>query len=140
MNEQLLEILNNPPVGWMTIIAFTIASAIIIYHSCRKGPKRIFISGKVSGTNMIETKKKFLDAEQYAWFCLSDETKNFNIINPTRLGLPFKASWLYCMVVCIYNLLKCRSIYMLRDWKDSKGSRTEHWIAKRLRYEIIYQN
>jgi len=107
---------------------------------------RIFISGKVSGTDLEETKLKFIDAEDYVWDNLTYEkygTELFfkvqNIINPIKLGLTFNHLWIYCMLVSIYNLLKCQSVYMLKDWKESKGARIEHWIAKKLGFKIYYQ-
>jgi len=106
----------------------------------------IYIAGKVSGADLEETKRKFQEAEDWIWEWLTyekDDTVFFfkiqNIINPTRLGLTFKDSWLKCMIICIYNLLKCNAIYMLSDWKDSDGACIEYWIAKKLGYKIYYQ-
>ena len=95
---------------------------------------RIFISGKVSGTDLEQTRIKF------AWAELDLEWNNhIETINPMDFGLTFKDSWLKCMVVSVWKLLKCRSIFMLTDWSKSRGARIEHFIARVLRYHIIYQ-
>ena len=50
-------------------------------------------------------------------------------------GMP----WILCMLVCIYHLLKCSYVYFLNDWKQSRGARIEHRIARVTHKQIIYQ-
>ena len=82
---------------------------------------RIFISGKVSGTDLAMTKYKFQEA--YYDIAAKYGYQYCDIINPTQLGLTFKDSWIKCMVVSVWKLLKCRSIFMLTDWSKSRGAR-----------------
>lgn len=41
------------------------------------------------------------------------------------------------MRVCITHLMECDAIYMLKDWKQSRGARLEHFIALKLGMRII---
>ena len=100
---------------------------------------KIYIAGKTSGTDLAETKQKFQDAEMELYLKFRATLNSWRIINPTKLGLTFKDSWLKYMIVSIWHLLKCRSIYMLKDWRDSRGAKIEFWIAVVLNYKIIFQ-
>ena len=60
------------------------------------------------------------------------------VVSPATFGLEGK-TWLVCMAVCIHHLLRCRRVYMLRGWQNSRGARIEHWIASKLNKQIIYQ-
>ena len=100
---------------------------------------RIFISGKVSGTDLEETFTKFLKSETEIIRLYIGKGINIRIVNPTKLGLTFKDSWLKCMIVCLWHLLHCNSIYMLKDWKESDGACLEYWVAKKLGFKIYYQ-
>ena len=42
------------------------------------------------------------------------------------------------MVVCFFMLLRCSYVYMLADWRDSKGATKEHRWAKIMHKRIIY--
>lgn len=101
---------------------------------------KIYLSGKISGTDLEKTKIKFSVAH-YEINTIYRYTHAYfpTVINPTKLGLTFKDSWLKCMIICIWHLLKCRSIYMLKDWKDGRGAKIEFWIAVVLNYKIIFQ-
>lgn len=48
-------------------------------------------------------------------------------------------SWRTCMIVTVWNLIKCPMVFMLKDWKESRGARIEHRIAKLLFKKIYYQ-
>lgn len=55
-----------------------------------------------------------------------------------------KPSWLEYMILDIIILSHCKSIFMLRNWKTSKGARWEHRIMKWKKFfnptiEIIYE-
>ena len=57
-------------------------------------------------------------------------------VNPIR----FCASewpWADCMRRCITNMMECDAIYLLKDWKFSRGARLEHFIALKLGMQII---
>lgn len=142
--NKFIEFINNPPVMefLITEVLWVLLVCMIIWvRDKRKKNNKVFISGKVSGTDLEETKRKFTSAERVAerYFRIEFGYYPKNVINPTQLGLTNADSWLMCMIVCIWHLLKCNTIFMLSDWKESRGARIEHRIAKFLRYEIIYQ-
>jgi len=97
--------------------------------------KRIYISGKISGVPFEEAHKKFLNAETalmiHGW---SD------IANPMKCKI-FKKDdeWEWQMGACLMMLLRCGAIYMLKDWRQSRGARIEHAVAQELEIDIIYQ-
>jgi hypothetical protein len=135
--KQFYELINNPNVYLLLFIAFstTMIYLFFLYHKDKR-EQRIFISGKVSGTDLEETRVKFAWAElDINW----NKPIQKDVINPMDFGLTFKDPWICCMIVSIWNLLKCKSIYMINDYQDSKGARIELWIAKKLKYKVIYQ-
>lgn len=95
----------------------------------------VYISGKVTGCN--DYKEKFENAE--------------NVIKEKRLGIPInpvkitdsfdpeKTSYLDYMRFDIDMLLRCQKIYMLKNWRKSKGARFERLVAKFFELEIIYE-
>ena len=125
---------------------------------------KIFISGKITGDDDYKT--KFTCAKEditnsYRWCkenrsCLRGQCpfhdlsyiytcraydmfdKQIDIIKPTEFNLEGK-SWLVCMFVCLRELRKCDAVFMLNDWKESRGARWEHRYAKFLHKRIIYQ-
>ena len=99
----------------------------------------IYISGKISGTDLEKTKQKFIKAQSYLYNKAYVENTEVDVVNPTLLDLTFKDSWLKCMIICLWHLLYCNSIYMLKDWKESDGACLEYWVAKKLGFKIYYQ-
>ena len=98
--------------------------------------KRIYISGKITGLTYEEAKAKFNNTEIYL---LAQGWKD--IANPLKCKI-FKRNdaWEWQMGSCLMMLMRCEAIYMQNDWKDSKGARIEHAVAKEMEIEIIYQN
>lgn len=97
--------------------------------------KTVFISGKVSGLSPIQAYTKFKAAE----FRLLNEIEKYKVINPISICKSTYPWWL-CMVICLYNLIfKADYIYMLDNWKDSRGARIEHAVARKIGKGIIYE-
>ena len=99
-----------------------------------KRKRKIFISGRITGDpNYVE---KFLQAEKRL-------KVRHKVVNPCRLhlfGLPMVCySWRTCMVVTVWNLIKCSTVYMLSDWKESRGARIEYKIARIFHKRILFQ-
>ena len=92
---------------------------------------RVYIAGKVTGEPPKECREKFIKAE----FLL--KKRGFSVVNPTRLVSP-TSDWQNAMRICIKNLAECDAIYMLPDWKQSKGAKLEHAIAKATGLKVIY--
>lgn len=125
---------------------------------------KIFISGKITGDADYKTKFACAKADitnSYRWCkenrsCLRDQCpfhdlsyvytcraygmfdKQIGVIKPTEFNLEGKP-WLVCMFVCLRELRKCDAVFMLNDWKESRGARWEHRYAKFLHKRIIYQ-
>lgn len=123
---------------------------------------RIFISGRITGDPDYKAKFKLAEAtlvtdrrecrtdkpctgcvfhdRNYIHKCRIYEVfpAQIEIVNPTMLGLDGKP-WLYCMFVCLRKLRRCSYVFMLRDWRRSRGARWENRVARWLHKNIIYQ-
>lgn len=113
---------------------------------------KIFISGRVTGDDHYV--QKFEAAEvtvkRYYFFdqhggkvAASTGRFGYEVVNPTTLtflDLPlYHLPWSAALVVCIWNLIRCSSVYMLGDWQQSRGATIEHKVAKLFNKHIIYQ-
>ena len=113
---------------------------------------KIFISGKITGDPSYP--QKFEAAEvviKRPYFFDRHGVKiaqrkgrfGYIVVNPTDLTfmcLPLaEFPWIVCMAVSISHML-CRStVYMIHDWKKSRGAKMEHGLAKFFKKHIIYQ-
>lgn len=93
---------------------------------------RIFISGKITGLGYLVAYHRFASAEKKL------SRMGYNVANPMCICNK-NWSWLRCMVVCLWNLLFCPTIYMLDGWEDSRGAKIEHRVARLLGKNITYQ-
>ena len=94
---------------------------------------RVYISGKITGLEYSEVERLFNAAEKKL-------SKNgFTPVNPLRNNLPMWASWREHMKKDIQILLSCDAIFMLDNWKDSKGATLERHIAEQLGMIIFGQ-
>ena len=94
---------------------------------------KIYISGKISGTNLTETRKRFAAAAKVT------KKLGYEPVNPFENGLTEHDTWEAHIVKDIATLLQCKAIYMLQDWQDSKGARIEHYIATEIGMPIMYE-
>lgn len=96
--------------------------------------KIIYLSGKITGDpNHYE---KFLKIETR----LKVKFPDAEIVNPARLGDIVKnQSWDFYMRICRILLEPCTAIYMIEDFRDSKGACCEMMIAKEAKKEIMYE-
>lgn len=94
---------------------------------------KIYISGKISGTDLTETRKRF------AAVAKATKRLGYEPINPFENGLSEHDSWEAHMLKDIADLLQCKAIYMLQGWEDSKGARIEHYIATKIGMPIMYE-
>ena len=94
---------------------------------------KIYISGKISGTDLTETRKRFA--------AVAKAMKRIGVepVNPLENGLTEHDSWEAHMLKDIADLLHCNAIYMLQGWEESKGARIEHYIATKKRMPIMYE-
>lgn len=95
--------------------------------------KVIYISGKITGIEkeavvLFQKAKKYLEGE------------GFKVVNPMELPDDHDKSWNSYMKVCLKALNGCDGIYMLNNYKDSKGALLELELAERLRLTVDYEN
>ncbi len=95
----------------------------------------IYISGKVTGQKIEDARQKFLKAEAFLEKFMPEE----RIINPLKIETRGGLDWEQYMAKDIVQLFFCDKIYMLSDWKESKGAKLEYLIAKEMGMKIIYQ-
>ena len=100
---------------------------------------KVFISGKITGEPIFECSYKFSDACGYI-FGLQKEDQIIEVVNPLWLeGIYFGISHQEAMKICLEALKDCSHIFMLKDWKESKGAMMEHQFAMDNGIKIIYQ-
>ena len=95
---------------------------------------RTYISGKITGLDIEEAKKNFKEAEE--------QLINIDLtpVNPMEIvpeNKDFK--WEDYMLADIKELFKCEAIFMLSNWRESKGARVERAIAYEMELTIFYQ-
>lgn len=90
---------------------------------------KVYIAGKING--LKNYKKYFEEVEAKL------KEDGHICMNPSILpeGFPY-ASY---MPICIAMLDQCDSIYMLNNWKDSRGAKVELEYAKVTDKKILYQ-
>lgn len=85
--------------------------------------KKVFISGRISGIKYENAKKAFAKREKRL-------SRVYNeVVNPIKLCNE-DWSWLRCMAVCLWNLLKCDKVYFMRNYTKSKGCKVEMFVAR----------
>lgn len=92
--------------------------------------KKVYIVGKVTGEPLQECRKKFAQIE------LRLKEMGMIPINPMNF-VSADTDWNTAMKICIGQLLTCDFIYLLPDWKQSRGARIERILAKLLQIEIL---
>jgi hypothetical protein len=94
---------------------------------------KVYISGKISGTSLSETRKRFASVAK------AMKRLGYEPVNPLENGLSEHDTWEAQIAKDIADLLQCKAIYMLQGWQDSKGARIEHYIAIEIGLPIMYE-
>lgn len=107
---------------------------------------KVFISGKITGEPVLDCLHKFGSVEVshhfggYNELLGLQELDEVTFVNPLLIeGIHFGISHQEAMDLCFKELDTCQAIFMLKDWKDSKGALMEHERAKRLKIKIFYE-
>lgn len=116
--------------------------------------KRIYISGKIGEEIVSEaTRRKFAEAQALL------EAKGYEVFNPVSeewqkhilygYGAEIQQAiappggpigkYSYFLLRDLMALATKDVIYMLKDWTESHGARTEHEFAKAIGLEILYE-
>ena len=94
---------------------------------------KIYLSGAISSLPIETARRAFAQAEELL------QAQGWEVVNPMNNGLPVEASWEQHLAEDVLLLLACKAVYMMRGWRESRGARLEHAIAKRVRMRIIYE-
>ncbi len=110
----------------------------------QNNPKpKIYISGQITGLPIEQAMMNFAKAETYLMH------KGFDVVNPMSLPehediakLPLSESerWMLHMKVDIKALMDCDNIYMLDNYKQSKGAMIEFSTALQFGYKVLFEN
>jgi hypothetical protein len=96
--------------------------------------KRIYISGPITGLHPTLVQRIFQAAQKHLRQLGFEE-----VVNPTTLDHDHDQTWESYMIADIKELFYCDAIFMLKNWRSSRGARIEHAIAKELKLEIVYE-
>lgn len=95
---------------------------------------RIYISGAISDIDYAEAFKNFETAENHIWDAGHDP------VNPMKsAGEAEGKTWAAYMAEDVILLDACNGIFMMNNWRESKGARIEHFIAETLGKQIFYE-
>lgn len=98
---------------------------------------RIFISGPVSKPmeerGFLYVNSRFLAVQRRAY----DDHPDAIIYNPMRFCRQ-DWSWLRCMIVCLWRVLRSDIVYVMYDYGGSRGSSMERKLALKLGKEVVY--
>jgi len=94
---------------------------------------RIYISGKISGTNIEKTKQKFKHVQEYY------ERLGHEVVNPFELETDLTKDWAHYMRIDIKAMMECDTIFVMNDYIESEGARLEYHIACMLGFRILRQ-
>ena len=99
--------------------------------------KYIYISGKMTGLSKKEYQAKFNQAERKL---RSDGFRVFNPTDPswTHYFDEHNSSYGEILWHDLRKLMECDAVYMLDNFLESKGAKTEHAFAIATGKEIIY--
>jgi len=95
--------------------------------------ERVYISGKITGLDnhaeLFEQAEKRLIEQGY------------EVINPVKINhAEHDQSWESFMKADLVEMFKCDSIYLLENWRDSKGAVLEWFVAKELKMKVYYED
>ena len=95
--------------------------------------KRIYISGKITGT--ADYMERFANAQKEL------EAQGYSALNPAAVGslMPSDTEYEEYMDMCFTMLFMCDTIFMLKGWEDSPGANRERDFAMRYGYTILYE-
>lgn len=93
------------------------------YRFVKDKKKKVYISGMITGLEEAEYKRNFNEAELYL------TGLGYDVINPVSYTPIPNGSWTDYMRRDIKLLMDCDYIYMLDDWTESTGAKTEFRLA-----------
>jgi len=88
--------------------------------------ERVYISGKVT-------------AELFAMAGSELKAMGLRPVSPMTMAHDHDRTWQSYMRACIRSLCECDGIYMLTNWRESRGAVLELDLAKALGLAVMYQ-
>lgn len=93
---------------------------------------KVYISGQISGLDREFAQKNFVDAEVYL------NHLGFDVVNPMKLNEHTSDwKWQNYMIEDIRELFECEAIFLLDNWRESRGARIELRIAAEMNQQIF---
>ena len=117
----------NLPVNML----FPVKEKIGKYNFIHDKKKKVYISGKITGLEEAEYKKNFNEAELYL------TGLGYDVVNPVSYTPIPNGTWTDYMRRDIKLLMDCDYIYMLDDWTESTGAKTEFRLAVEIGIERL---
>ena len=101
----------------------------------------VYISGPITGTDMDDTKEKFVKVHNKLWAL--GATKVCNPIYfgkpPNNLSLDTNQKWEFYMKNSLRSLVDCTTIMMMEGYHISKGARLEKFVAEQLGIKVLFE-
>jgi hypothetical protein len=99
---------------------------------------KIYIAGKISGLVYEDAYCAFVEAEQVL------KRLGHEPVNPMKEngldGDGNEYAWAEYMKRDIPHLLACDGIYLLKNWRDSKGAKIESQLARDLEMKVLFED
>lgn len=93
---------------------------------------KCYNAGKIGGLSPIVANRNFSVADNYIL------SRDMEPVNPMKVGLQYTAPYIFHMLKDLSLLLSCWYVCFQSNWKDSRGARIEHRVARLTRKKIIY--
>lgn len=93
--------------------------------------KKVYIAGKIDGVEDYEEKFNAAETEL--------KEKGYICMNPAKAQLNLGFTHDEYMHICYAMIDACGSVYMLKNWKESRGAVMEHEYAKENNKVILYE-
>jgi hypothetical protein len=95
---------------------------------------KVYISGQITELDLEQAKYKFNWAE--SWL----KVRGYIPVNPMNVSPYVEGKeWKEYMKECVAALFDCDAIYMLSNWRESKGARIEKAIAEEMKMTIMFE-
>ena len=96
--------------------------------------KKCYISGKITGIPLNDARELFKKASYFV------SEFGFIPVNPMVDSVFCESkTWGDYMLEDIKILIYCDAVFMLKNWKESRGARIEYFIAKKIGLDVFFE-
>lgn len=96
--------------------------------------KRVYIAGKITGLSEEEVIQRFSAAKQRLI------EQGYIPVSPLDLPHEHDRKWKSYMKEDLAAMKTCDEVYLLSNWRESRGARIEQWLATRNGKSLIYEH